>query len=88
MFYTQRRSFGYQFGVTSYHGTDIGIAVSKDGLKWLYRGIAEGLVIDWGRNTFWAPEVIFALCWEQPGIPVFYPTISMWTLLCSSLFVF
>ena len=60
MFYTQRRSFGYQFGVTSYHGTDIGIAVSKDGRKWLYRGIAEGLAIDWGRNTFWAPEVIFA----------------------------
>ncbi len=60
MFYTQRRSFGYQSGVASLHGTDIGITVSKDGRKWLYRGIAEGLVIDWGRNTFWAPEVIFA----------------------------
>ena len=60
MFYTQRRSYGYQTGFGSVHGTDIGIATSRDGRSWLYRGCAEGLTIGWGRNTFWAPEVIWA----------------------------
>lgn len=60
MFYTQRRANSHHVGVSGIHGTDIGIAVSKDGAEWLYRGTAEGLEIEWGRNTFWAPEVIRA----------------------------
>jgi len=41
-------------------GSDIGIASSKDnGQSWLYRGIAEGLEIEPGRNTWGAPEVIW-----------------------------
>jgi hypothetical protein len=43
------------------HGTDIGIAVSGDGGgTWLYRGAARGLEFEWGRNTFWAPEIFWA----------------------------
>lgn len=60
MFYTQRRSFGVQVGVSSVHGTKIGIASSKDGMKWLYRGTLDNLDIEPGHNTFWAPEIIWA----------------------------
>lgn len=61
MFYTNRRAFGPNTGVSYCHGTDIGIAVSKDGWKtWRYRGIAQGLEFERGRNTFWAPEIIYA----------------------------
>lgn len=39
-------------------GTDIGIASSKDnGQTWLYRGIAEGLEFEPGRNSWSFPEV-------------------------------
>lgn len=42
------------------HGTDIGIAESKDnGQTWLYRGTVEGLNFERGKNTYWAPEVIY-----------------------------
>lgn len=59
MFYTNRRAWGPNNGVTFMHGTDIGIASSKDGCThWIYRGIAKGLEIEEGRNTFWAPEII------------------------------
>lgn len=58
MFYTQRRSSDISIGVSSIHGTDIGVATSKDGIRWLYRGILEGLEFERGRNTFWAPEII------------------------------
>jgi hypothetical protein len=44
MFYTNRRAFGSNIGASYCHGTDIGIAVSKDNWKiWRYRGIAQGL---------------------------------------------
>ncbi len=61
IFYTQRRANQKdEPGVRWAHGTDIGIAESKDGgFTWAYIGIAKGLPIEPGRNSFWAPEVIF-----------------------------
>lgn len=59
--YTNRRAAACNTGVSYVHGTDIGIASSKDGgLTWTYRGILNGLEFEPGRNTFWAPEVIEA----------------------------
>lgn len=60
MFYTQRRSTSVQIGVSSIHGSDIGVAASSDLKKWLYRGTLNGLGIEPGHNTFWAPEIIYA----------------------------
>ena len=60
LFYTQRRATDVPIGVSWVHGTAIGVAVSKDGAKWLYRGTVEGLDIERGHNTFWAPEIIEA----------------------------
>jgi hypothetical protein len=60
LFYTNRRANvpDAQAGVTWCHGTDIGIASSKDGgVTWEYRGTARGLEFESGRNTFWAPAV-------------------------------
>lgn len=60
MIYTNRRATAEGSGVAWAHGTDLGVAVSRDGgQNWLYRGILEGLVIEWGRNTFWAPEILY-----------------------------
>ena len=60
IFYTQRRASLPVVGVSGSFGTAIGIASSPDGGKtWVYRGTAQGLSIDWGQNTFWAPEVFF-----------------------------
>ena len=49
------------FNATSFtFGSDIGIASSKDnGQTWVYRGIAEGLQFEPGRNTWEMPEVIY-----------------------------
>ncbi len=60
MFYTQRRATSVQIGVSSIHGSKIGIASSVDGTKWLYRGTLSNLDFEPGHNTFWAPEVIYA----------------------------
>lgn len=60
MFYTQRRAQDPIIGVAWVHGTDIGVATSKDGAKWLYRGTLPNLAIEPGHNTFWAPEIIWA----------------------------
>ncbi len=60
MLYTQRRSAKNIVGVAHIHGTAIGVAVSKDGNRWLYRGTLPNLDFEFGHNTFWAPEVIFA----------------------------
>lgn len=59
MFYTQRRSGVNAVGVSHIHGTKIGVAVSKDGNRWLYRGTLENLDFEFGHNTFWAPEIIW-----------------------------
>lgn len=60
MFYTQRRAADPGPGVRWVHGTDIGVAVSTDdGRRWHYAGTVRGLDPLPGRNTLWAPEVIF-----------------------------
>lgn len=59
IFYTSRRALGPTFGFSYMHGSDIGIASSRDGGKtWVYRGTAQGLHAEYGHNTYWAPEVI------------------------------
>lgn len=61
MFYTQRRAHEPDGGHRWVHGTDIGVARSTDGgLSWRYAGVAAGIDPHPGRNTLWAPEVIFA----------------------------
>lgn len=57
--YTSRRANMNCQGFAYAHGTDIGIAESKDGgQNWTYRGVVQGLEFERGRNTFWAPEVL------------------------------
>jgi len=59
--YTNRRANVDGRGVAWVHGTDIGIASSSDGGQtWLYRGVLSGLEFERGRNTFWAPEVLWS----------------------------
>jgi hypothetical protein len=60
VFYTNRRANvpDAQDGVRWCHGTDIGIASSPDGRTWTYRGTAQGLEFEPGRNTFWAPCLV------------------------------
>ena len=60
LFYTQRRAFAPGRGVAFVHGSAVGVAESEDGSRWLYRGTLDGLAIEPGHNTFWAPEVIWA----------------------------
>ena len=60
LLYTNRRANVDCRGVAWVHGTDIGIASSADGgQSWLYRGVLRGLEFEPGRNTFWAPEVMW-----------------------------
>jgi hypothetical protein len=76
MFYTQRRAQAPGHGVAWVHGTDIGVAVSGDGgASFVYRGTLD-LSIGWGRDTYWAPEVLWAAgeyhmyVSEIQGVPV------------------
>lgn len=93
LFYTQRRAADTSTGVSWVHGTKIGIAVSKDGGKWLYRGTLEGLDIEKGHNTFWAPEILWAegcyhmyisyitgipTDWEYPRQMLHYTSDDLW----------
>lgn len=93
--YTNRRANVDCRGVAWAHGTDIGVASSSDGgLSWCYRGILQGLEFEPGRNTFWAPEVL----WHEdqyhmfvsyvPGVPhdwsgsrhiLHYTSRDLWT---------
>ncbi|MFC5471817.1 glycosyl hydrolase [Cohnella suwonensis] len=60
MVYTSRRALAEGPGVAWVHGSDLGVAVSSDGGKnWSYRGTLPGLDFEWGRNTFWAPEIFW-----------------------------
>lgn len=60
LLYTQRRAAVPGQGVGWVHGTDIGVAVSDDGgASFTYRGTLD-LATGWGRDTYWAPEVLFA----------------------------
>ncbi len=59
MFYTARRADADEEGVMWVHGSDIGIAESRDnGNSWEYVGICKGLEYGEGKNTYWAPEII------------------------------
>jgi hypothetical protein len=58
--YTNRRANAPGDDLAWVHGTDLGVASSSDGGdSWTYRGVLSGLDIEWGRNTFWAPEIIW-----------------------------
>jgi hypothetical protein len=58
MFYTQRRAKVDAPGVEWVHGTEIGVAESKDqGMTWNYRGVLPLAHPDPGYS-FWAPDVI------------------------------
>jgi len=61
IFYTGRRANIADTSDTKWvHGSDMGMCSSSDGGKtWVYRGIARGLDFEPGRNTFWAPEVMY-----------------------------
>ncbi|MCR5264807.1 MAG: glycosyl hydrolase [Clostridiales bacterium] len=58
MLYTQRRANQQVGGVSFAYGTDVGIAESRDGEYWYYRGALD-LDFEFGKNTFWAPEAVF-----------------------------
>jgi len=58
--YTARRANVDCPGVAYCHGSDIGIASTSDGgSSWRYRGTMRGLEWEPGRNTFWAPEILW-----------------------------
>lgn len=60
MFYTQRRADAPDQGVAWVHGSDIGVARSRDGgASFLYLGTLD-LATGWGRDTYWAPAVLWA----------------------------
>ena len=71
MLYTQRHAFGLNIGVSSIHGTDIGTASSGDAKLWTYRGVQRGLEIGRGRDTYWAPDVIY-----EPKSRLFHMYVS------------
>lgn len=93
LLYTQRRATDVPIGVSWVHGTALGVATSRDGTKWLYRGTLEGLDIEPGHNTFWAPEIIEAEGlyhmyvsyitgipndWEYPRWMLHYTSTNLW----------
>lgn len=93
MVYTQRRTTCRSPGVAWVHATDLGVASSPDGHDWLYRGTLEGLHFEPGRNTWWAPELIFADgvyhlypsyiqgvpdTWNRPRCIVHYTSRDLW----------
>ncbi len=60
MIYTNR-PITIETGLSWLFGSDLGVASSIDGgATWQYRGIIEGLQFEWGRGTFWAPEIFAA----------------------------
>src|SRR5664279_1642415 len=59
MLYSQRRANVEAPDVAFCYGTDIGIASGEDnGHTWVYRGTLH-LEFEKGRNTFWAPDVVY-----------------------------
>lgn len=94
IFYTNRRAFSPGIGVSYMYGSDIGIASSDDdGKTWIYRGTAQGLEFEKGRNTFWAPEVLeidgvyhmyvsyvrgICFSWEYPRQILHYTSADLW----------
>jgi len=55
--YTQRRATVEMPGRAWIHGSEIGVATSDDGSRFLYRGTLD-LDIEPGHNTHWAPEIL------------------------------
>lgn len=93
MVYTQRRSNQPGPGFANIHGSDLGVASSKDGHDWLYRGTLYGLEFEPGRNTFWAPEILYhdglyhmyvsyvqgmPLDWNRPRDIIHYTSDDLW----------
>ena len=93
LFFTQRRATDIYVGASWVHGTKIGVAVSRDGAKWLYRGALEGLDFEPGMNTFWAPEIVridgiyhmfvsyvqgVPVDWEYPRKILHYTSADLW----------
>ncbi|EDM33983.1 hypothetical protein PBAL39_05863 [Pedobacter sp. BAL39] len=59
MLYTQRRANAETPDVSYCYGNDIAIASSKDhGKTWAYRGVLD-LNFGPGKNTFWAPDIVY-----------------------------
>lgn len=59
MLYTQRRANIESPDVAYCYGNDIAIASGEDsGRTWVYRGTLN-LEFEKGRNTFWAPDVVY-----------------------------
>lgn len=58
--YTARRADAPSLpGVEWVHGSNLGVASSDDrGVTWTYRGVIEGLDLEWGHHTYWAPEIV------------------------------
>lgn len=70
MFYTNRRAtITDTTGVKWVHGTRIGIAQSKDGVKWSYLDTADIKYRPDTAYTFWAPDVV-----ENEGVYHMYLT--------------
>ncbi len=98
MLYTQRRANVDAPGVAYCHGCDIGVARSTDGgRKWRYMGALPGLEFERGRNTFWAPEIVWhggayhMYCSYVPGMSsdwsgarriVYYTSPDLWQWRC------
>jgi len=98
MVYTQRRANVDTQGVAWVHGCDLGVARSVDGGRtWRYLGVLPGLEFERGRNTFWAPEILWhdgtyhMFASYVPGVPndwsgsrriVHYTSADLWTWRC------
>lgn len=93
MVYTQRRATSPGPGVTGVHGSDLGVASSPDGHDWLYRGTIPGLEFEPGRNTWWAPEILYRdglyhmyvsyvqgmpVDWNRPRQIIHYTAQDLW----------
>jgi hypothetical protein len=98
LLYTQRRANVNGPGVAWVHGCDIGVARSAaGGHTWRYLGTLPELEFERGRNTFWAPEILwFENTYHMyvsyvPGVPqdwsgdrriVHYTSPDLWRWRC------
>lgn len=101
MVYTQRRATSRGPGFVGVHGSDLGVASSPDGHRWLYRGTLLGLKFEPGRNTWWAPEIIYEsgiyhmyvsyvrgmpTDWKRPRHILHYTSEDLWNWkMCQTL---